>query len=158
MGRQLFEKPIQGLGLAVPADIYNPAGLVVQNHRQVAVALADRDLVDGKDAKRVKIRLAIMGLKIKFVDILDGLPIQLKVPGDVGNGHQLAHLVDLHRQPFRHPQVRVKKLQVLGTDAMALGTDQFTVLALQPDLGVGEVQITYLPPGPAVNRRGSLAA
>ncbi len=56
-------------------------------------------------------------------------------------GHQLTHLMDLHRQSLRHPQVRVKELQVLGTVALTLGADEYTVLALQPDLGVGELQI-----------------
>ena len=92
-----------------------------------------------------------MGFQIIFVDVLDRLPVQLKMPRDVGNGHHLTQLMDLHRQALRHPQVRVAKLQLLGADALAVGTEQFTVLALQPDLGIGKVQIADLPPGPTVN-------
>jgi hypothetical protein len=92
-----------------------------------------------------------MGFQIIFVDVLDRLPVQLKMPRDVGNGHHFAQVMDLHRQALRHPQVRMKKLQILGADALAVGTEQFTVLALQPDLRGGKVQIAYLPPGPTVN-------
>jgi hypothetical protein len=92
-----------------------------------------------------------MGFQIKFVDVLDRLPVQLKMPRDVGNGHHFAQVMDLNRQALRHPQVRVEKLQLLSADALAMGTEQFTVLALQPDLGVGKVQIADLPPGPTVN-------
>jgi hypothetical protein len=59
------------------------------------VPLADGDLIDCQDAKFVKIRLAILGFQILFVDVFDRFPVQLKVPGDIGNGHHLAQLMDL---------------------------------------------------------------
>ena len=113
----------------MPANINDTAGLVVQHHGQVAVALADGDLIHGQDAKPVTIRLAILGFQIVFVDVFDRFPVQLKMPGNVGDGHHLAQLMDLSGQPPGHPQIRVKDFQLLDADALAMGTEQLAVLA-----------------------------
>jgi hypothetical protein len=113
----------------MPANVDDTAGLVVQHHGQVAVALADGDFIHGQDAKPVIIRLAILGFQIVFVDVFDRFPVQLKMPGNIGDGHHLAQLIDLSGQPPGHPQIRVKQLQVLDADALAVGTEQLAVLA-----------------------------
>lgn len=79
------------------ANVNDTASLVVQHHGQVAVALADGDLIHGQDAKPVKIRLAIAGFQIVLVDVFDRFPVQLKMPGNVGDRHHFAQLVDLKR-------------------------------------------------------------
>jgi len=45
-GAEAVEEMHQGLGSAALADVEDAAGFVVEHHGQVAVALADRDLVD----------------------------------------------------------------------------------------------------------------
>ena len=113
----------------MPANVNDTAGLVVQHHGQVAVALADGDLIHGQDAKPVIIRLAILGFQIVFVDVFDRFPVQLKMPGNVGDGHHLAQLIDLSGQPSGHSQIRVKEFQLFDADALAMGTEQLAVLA-----------------------------
>ena len=156
LGRQLIEEAAQGFGLSIFANINDLAGFVVQHHGQVAVALADGDLIHRQDAKPVEIRLAVVGFQILFVDVLDRFPVQLKVPGDIGDGHHLAQLVDLSGQPPGHPQIGVKELQLLDADSLAMGTEQLAVLASQPDLGAGQVQVPHRALSPAVNVGGLL--
>jgi len=71
-------------------NVNDATGCVVQHHGQVAVALADGDLIHGQNTKPVKIRLAIVGFQILLVDVFDRFPVQLEVPGDIGDGHHLA--------------------------------------------------------------------
>jgi len=111
------------------ANVNDAAGRVVQHHGQVAVALADGNLIHRQDAKPVVVRLAIPGFQIMFVDVFDRFPVQLKMSGDIGDRHHLTKLMDLSGQPPGYPQIRVKQLQVLDADALAVGTEQFTVLA-----------------------------
>ncbi len=135
------------------ADVNDPAGLVVQHHGQVALTLADGDLIDRQNTKLAKIRLTIVGFQILLVDVFDCFPVQLKMPGDIGDCHHLAQLMDRSGHPSGHPQIGVKQFQILDADALAVGAKQFAVLAAQPNLGAGEVQISYLALGPTVNRR-----
>jgi hypothetical protein len=115
------------------------------------VALADGDLIHRQDTKPVKIRLAIVGFQILLVDIFDRFPVQLKVPGDISDGHHLAQLMDLSGQSPGHPQIGVKDLQFLDADSLAMGTEQFTVLAAQPDRRAGQVEVPHRALSPAVN-------
>jgi hypothetical protein len=116
-------------------------GFIVEHHGQVTVALADGDLIHREHPKSVEIRLTIVGFQVLLVDVFDRFPVQLKVPGDIDDGHQLAQLMDFGGQPPRQSQIGVKKLQILDADALAMATEQFTVLAAQPDFGTGQVQI-----------------
>jgi hypothetical protein len=122
------------------------------------VPFADGDLIHRQDVNPVKIRLAVVVFQILFVDVLDRFPVQLKVPGDIGNRHQLAQLMDLGGQPPSHPQIRVKKLQILDADTLAMATQQLAVLAAQPDLRAGQVQVPNRALSPAVDAGSLLAA
>ena len=79
--------------------------------------------------------LPVMFFQVLLVHGLDRFPVQPKVPGDVGDGHHLAQLMDQSGQSPCDPQMRVKEFQVLNTDSLAMAAEQFAVLALQPDLG-----------------------
>jgi len=102
--------------------------------------------------------LPVMGFQILFVDVLDRFPVQLKVPGDIGNGHHFAQLMDRSGQAPGHPQIRVKQLQFLDTDSLTMGTEQLAVLTAQPNLSVGQVQIPNRALGPAVDAGSLLPA
>ena len=93
------------------------------------MALADGDLIYRQDAKSVEIRLTIVGFQVLLVDVFDRFPVQLKVPGDIGDGHHLAEFMDLGGQPPSHPQIGVKKLQILDADSLAMATEQLAVIA-----------------------------
>jgi hypothetical protein len=103
-------------------------------------------------------RLPVVGFQVLLVDVLDRFPVQPKVPGDVGDGHHLAQLMDQSGQPPRDPQIRVKEFQVLNTDSLTMAAEQFAVLTLQPNPGAGQVQIPYRPLRPAVDAGGLLPA
>jgi hypothetical protein len=47
-GLELIEKPFQGFGLAVLSDKQHAPADIIEDHGQVAVALADGDLVDSQ--------------------------------------------------------------------------------------------------------------
>jgi hypothetical protein len=117
----------------------NTTGFVVQNYGQVAVAPSDRYFIDGQDAKSIIVYLAIVGFQILFVDFLDRFPIQLKMPSHLGDRHHFAELMDISCQSPGNPQIRVKKLQFLDTDVLAMGTKQFAICTAQPDLSTGKV-------------------
>jgi hypothetical protein len=99
-----------------------------------------------------------MGFQILFVDVLDRFPVQLKVPGDIGDGHHLAQLMDRSGQPPGDPQIRMKQFQLLDADSLTMGTEQLAVLAAQPDLSLGQVQIPYRALRPAVDAGSLLPA
>lgn len=117
----------------------NTTGFVVQNYGQVAVALPKGDLINSQDTKPVIVGVTILGLKILFVDLFYSFPVQLKMLGHLGDRHHVAELMDISGQSPGNPQIRVKKLQFLDTDALAMGTKQFAICTAQPDLGTGKV-------------------
>ena len=86
-----------------PADI-------VEDHGQVAVALADGDLVDRQKAQPIELGLAVVLFQIMFVDGLDRLPVQSQMASHFGYGHRSAQLVNVAGQPGGHPQIGMKQL------------------------------------------------
>lgn len=71
--------------------------------------------------------------------------------GHFFDGHDLAEFVDISGEALGDPQVRVKQIQVLDNDSLAMGTEDLAILALEPDLGRGQVEISYRSLGPAVD-------
>jgi hypothetical protein len=78
-----------------------------------------------------------LGLKILFVDLLDRFPVQLKMLGHLGDRHHFAKMMDICCQSPGNPQIRVKKLQFLDTDALAIGTEQLAIFTANPDFSTG---------------------
>jgi hypothetical protein len=81
--------------------------------------------------------LTVLGLKVLFVDPFYSFPVQLKMLGDLGDRHHFAEMMDISCQPSGNPQIRVKKLQFLDTDALAIGTKELAILTANPDLRTG---------------------
>jgi hypothetical protein len=77
---------------------------------------------------------------------------------DIGHGHQLTQFIDISGQARCHPQVRVKQLQILDMDAMAVSTKYFAIPAGNPGTGTGQVQIPNPALSPTVNTGCSPAA
>jgi hypothetical protein len=78
--------------------------------------------------------------------------------GNVFDGHDFAEFVDVSGEALGYPQVRVKKFQVFDDDSLAVETKDLAILALEPDLGRGQVEISYGSLGPAVDVGALLAA
>jgi len=66
--------------------------------------------------------------------------------------------VDVSGKALGYPQVGVKQIQVLDNDSLAMGTEDLAILALEPDLGRGQIEISYGSLGPTVDVGALLAA
>jgi len=70
------------------ADEDHGTGIEVQDQRQVLVAFAHRDLVDGDPHQVFQLGLAEPSGKVTFDDVLDQIPPHVQVLGDVLDGHE----------------------------------------------------------------------
>lgn len=132
---------LQGPGFSVFAYPEDSPCQVVQNHRQVAMALADGNLVDGQDAKSLVVGSAIWSFQEPLVDGFDRFPIQPQMPGHLSDGHDLAQLVDVVSQSFGDPEIRIEQIEIFDGGSVALKTGHLSVLALDPDSGRSKVEI-----------------
>ena len=84
---QPLPKWLQGLGSLAVAHEHDGAGDEVQHHREIVMPLADRDLVDGDLLELGELRLAESPLEGLCLDLLDGVPTDLQMLGDILDGH-----------------------------------------------------------------------
>ena len=135
------EKSPEGSRFAVFADPNHTAGLVIQDHGQIAVAFADRDFVDGQDAKPPVVGLPKLFFQELLIDGFDRFPVQSQMAGDLLDGHDLREPKDIARQPLGHPQIGIEKIQLLDGSLLAVGTDDLPIQAADPDAGRPEIQV-----------------
>src|SRR5271157_1145894 len=83
----LPERPQRVCALPL-ADEDHVTGVKVQDQRQVLVAFAHRDLVDGDLRQVFQLGLGEPSGKVTFDDVLDQIPTHVKVLGDVLDGHE----------------------------------------------------------------------
>jgi hypothetical protein len=153
------EKSLQASGFAVLANPNHPPGLVVENHRQVAVTFADRDFVDGQDAKPSIVGLPIGVLQeLLLVDGLDCFSVQSQMARDFLDGHDLCQFENIARQSLGHPQVGIEEIEFFEGNLLTVRTDDFPVLTANPDPSRTEVQIADPPSLLAVNSIRRLSA
>jgi hypothetical protein len=95
--------------------------------------------------------MTIVGLKILFVDLPDRFPVQIKMLGHLGDCHHFAEAMKIRCQPLGSSQIRVKKLKLLDTDALAIGTHELAIFTVNPDLRSGQIQIPDGALSPTVN-------
>jgi hypothetical protein len=74
------------------------------------------------------------------------------------DGHDFAEFVDVSGEALGYPQVGVKQFQVFDDDSLAVETEDLAIQALEPDLGRGQIEISYGTLGPAVDVGALLAA
>ena len=86
---------LEGIDTLAVADKHHRSGEQVQHHRQVAMALADGDLVDGDLLELVQLGLAETLLQGAGLDVLDHVPAHLEMLGHVLDGHVLRQLQDV---------------------------------------------------------------
>ena len=77
--------------------------------------------------------------------------------GHFGNGHHLAQLINVIGQPPGNSNIRVKEFQVLDANASAHRAIKLAVVAIEPDLSCGQVQIANSALGPTVSDIGFMA-
>ena len=156
--RHAREESPQGAGFAVFSHPNNAAALVVEDHGQIAMAFADRDLVDGQDAQPLIIGLPILSLQELPIDGLDRFPVQSQMAGDFLDGHDLRQFEHIARQSLGHPQVGIEQIELFDGGLTAVWADNFSVQTANPDTGRPEIQVAYPPSLPAVNSIRRLSA
>jgi hypothetical protein len=67
------------------------------------------------------------------------------------DGHDFAEFVDVSGEALGDPQVGGEQVQVFDYDSLAVETKDLAILALEPDLSRGQIEISYGPLGPAVD-------
>ena len=89
-GPQPLPERLQRIGpLAIADEDHRPA-LQVHDHRQVAVPLGDGDLVDGDGPEVLELGLGEAPRQVALLDVLDQVPTDVEVTGDVADGHAFA--------------------------------------------------------------------
>jgi len=141
-GSHAREESPKGPGSAVLSDPNHTPGLVVQDHRQVAVAFADGDFVYGQDAKPLIIGLPVLFLQELLIDSLDCFPVQSQMTSHLLDGHDLAELENITRQSLGHPKVRVEQIELFDRNLLTVGTNNLPIMAVNPDSRWTEVQVS----------------
>ena len=150
-GSHTREESPKGAGFAVFAHPNHTPCLVVQDHRQIAVAFADGDFVYGQDAKPLIIGLPVLFLQELLIDSLDCFPVQSQMTSHLLDGHNLAELEDITRQSLGHPHVRIEKAELLDGYLLAVRTYDLPVHQTDPDPRRPKVQVSDPPSFLAVN-------
>ena len=84
---QAFPEILQGIpSLSIP-DVNHRPRFQVQDHGQVAMAFANGNLVDGDLSQVFQFRPVEPPLQIGFLNILDHVPTDAQVLGDILDGH-----------------------------------------------------------------------
>ena len=125
-GPQPLPERLQGVGPLAVADEHHRAAVQVQHDRQVAVALADGDLVDGDVPQVLELGLGIAARQVALLDVLDQVPADAQVRGHVADGH---------------PPGEVQHVPLEG-----LGV-------APPRVGEGDLDLTHHPTGTALDAR-----
>lgn len=97
---QSFPEGREGLGaLAVPHKDHCP-GLEVQDNGEIAMPLADADLVNGYPLEILEARMSKALLEVAPLDVLDHVPAHAQMTGHVLDGHVAAQLQGVTLEAF----------------------------------------------------------
>jgi hypothetical protein len=93
--------------LAAPAatDPQHALARGLDNHRGIAMALVDRELIERDDLEAVEVDGPQFAQQASAIDLLDRLPVEPEVPGHVAQRHDLAKSSHRLRQPARHARI-----------------------------------------------------
>ena len=89
---------VQGLRTLALSHKHDGSAREVQDHGDVAVPLADGDLVDGDLLQRLEPWPSEPTLEMAPLDLLGRIPGEVQVPGDVGQCGELQQLRDVPRK------------------------------------------------------------
>ena len=153
-GRHAREESPKGPGFSVFAHPNHTPGLVVENHRQIAVAFADGDLVYGQNAKPLIIGLPVFFLQGLLVDSLDCFPIQPQMTSHLLDSHNPAELVNITRQSLGDSQVRIEQIELFDGNLLTVGTNDLPVMAEYPEPCLPKIQVSDPPSLLAVDPSG----
>ena len=85
---QLCPERLQRIRPLAFADEYDRAAEEVQHDGHVAMSLADADLVNGDLLQVPQLHLLEAALQVSLLDVLDCVPTNAQMPGNVQNRHR----------------------------------------------------------------------
>jgi len=139
--RHAVKESFQSSGFAFFTYPDHSSCLIIENHGQIAMSLADGNFVYSQNTKLFVIGLAIVLFQKPSVDGFDGFPIQSQMLGNFFDRHHLTQLVDIKGQPLGYPEIWVEQIQVLDDDFPTLRTNDFAIVTADPNPGRGKVEI-----------------
>src|SRR5271167_2112610 len=116
----------------------------IADHDAVGVPLADRDLVDAERPRRWGPRSSELLLHVLLVEILDGLPVQVQLAGDVPDRRGPTAPAHEERKALGVKGVVGKPGQLLLLHLGATPAAHPTALELQIDSGVSRREVSHL--------------
>src|SRR6202030_1317233 len=97
----VVERRHAGLGTILAAEPDRPLANQVADHNAIAVALADRDLVDADRSRTRRAGTLELGPHVLLLQRLDRVPVELELPGDIADRCLPAAAADIERKAFR---------------------------------------------------------
>ena len=137
----------------LPAEPDRPPADQIAHHDTVAMALADRDLVDADRLGPRSARAGELGLHVLLLQRLDRIPVELQLLGDVLDRRLPTALAHVMRKALRIERVVRQKIEPLALHLAATTALHPPDLNFQKDARVTARQIANLPYAPVVPTR-----
>src|SRR5208283_1232075 len=137
------------LAPVVSAEPDRPTPFQVADHDPVAVALADRDLIDPNDLRAGGADAPDLFAHVVHLQPLDGLPVQVQLCGDVADRASATAPAHVQGKPLRMQGVLDQKVQPLALHRATLPAVDPTHLQIEVNAVIGAGQIPD-PPAPSV--------
>src|SRR5580692_11254605 len=107
----VVERPHAGLGAILATEPDRPLANQVADHDAIAVALADRDLVDADRARTRRAGTFELSPHVLLLQRLDRVPVELELLGDIADRCLSATAADIERKAFGEVRIVRQKIQ-----------------------------------------------
>ena len=131
--------------VAVAAKPERLLPLEIAHHNAEDVALPDCELVDADDRRRERRGLRELRPHVELVHLLDRMPIETEIGGDLFDRGAATLLPDVEREPFRVVRVRRQPVQSFLPHAATGATRHAPHRDLEIDAQVATGQIAHAP-------------
>ena len=146
----VIERRHAGLGAIRAAEPDRPLANEVADHDAVAVAFADRDLVDADRMRGGRAGTSELGPHVLLLQRLDRVPVKLEVAGDIADRCLLAAAADIVRKALGEMRVVRQKIQALAFHAATTTAVDAPHLQFQDNPKPRTRQVANLPQAPVV--------
>src|SRR5216684_3166688 len=146
----IVERHHAGLGTILAAEPDRPLANQVADHDAVAVALADRDLVDANRSRTRRAGTLELGPHVLHFQCLDRLPVQLEFLGDIADRCLPAAAADIERKAFGEVRIVRQKIQPFALHGAAIATRDAPHFEFQNNPKSCARQVANLPHPPVV--------
>jgi hypothetical protein len=114
------------------------------------VPLFDRDLVNADHARRRRSRHPQLFAHVQLVQLLDPVPIQAHMPGDILDGHRAAERAGLQHEPVRVVGIRGQKVEPLPLHAATPPAIDAAIFEVQIHLMIAAIEVACAVPSPII--------